>query len=109
MGCIADQLLATADVLRAVHEPVQLCQDPQTEFALLRESLGVRRVNGIFRVHGQTILTEETAAKTFDEVGQGSLERLVPGFTEGGAQQATLSASLTGIGCKLLAQRTWAV
>ena len=34
---IADQLLAKADVSRAVHERVQLCQDPQTEFALLRE------------------------------------------------------------------------
>ena len=36
---IAGQLLATADVIRAVHERVQLCQDPQTEFALLRECL----------------------------------------------------------------------
>ena len=33
---IADQLLAKADVIRAMHERVQLCQDPQTEFALLR-------------------------------------------------------------------------
>ena len=31
---IADQLLAKADVIRAMHERVQLCQDPQTEFAL---------------------------------------------------------------------------
>ena len=37
---LADQLLAKADVIRAMHERVQLCQDPQTEFAL-RESLGV--------------------------------------------------------------------
>ena len=53
---IADQLLAKADVIRAVHERVQLCQDPQTEFALLRESLGVSRINHILRVHGHTIL-----------------------------------------------------
>ena len=39
---VADQLLAKADVIR-VRERVQLCQDPQTEFALLRESLGVSR------------------------------------------------------------------
>ena len=52
-------------------ERVQLCQDPQTEFALVRESLGVSRVNHIFRVHGHTILEEETAARTFDEVGLG--------------------------------------
>ena len=29
---IADQLLSKADVIRAMHERVQLCQDPQTEF-----------------------------------------------------------------------------
>ena len=34
---IEDQLLAKADVNRATHERVQLCQDPQTDFALLRE------------------------------------------------------------------------
>ena len=37
---IVDQLWGKADVIRAMHERVQLCQDPQTEFALLRESLG---------------------------------------------------------------------
>ena len=40
---ITDQLLSNADVIRAMHERVQLCQDPQTEFALLREGLGVSR------------------------------------------------------------------
>ena len=44
------------------------------------------------RVHSHTVLTEETAAETFVEVGQGSLERLLPGFAEDSAQQATLSA-----------------
>ena len=34
---IADQLLAKADVICAMRERVQLCQDPQTEFALLHE------------------------------------------------------------------------
>ena len=41
---IADQLLGEADVVQATPERVQLCQDPQTEFALLRESLGVSRI-----------------------------------------------------------------
>ena len=59
---------------------MQLCQDPQTEFALLRGSLGVTRINHILRVHGRTILHEEEATKTF-EVGQRPRERL-PGFTE---------------------------
>ena len=36
---ITDQLLDKADVIQAVHERVQLCRDPQTEFALLRESV----------------------------------------------------------------------
>ena len=41
----------------------ELCHDPQTELAFLRESLGVR-------VLGHTILHLEEAAKNFDEVGQ---------------------------------------
>ena len=60
---VTDQLLSKADVIRAMHERVQLCQDPQTEFALLRESLGVSRTNHILRVQGHTIL-EEMRIKT---------------------------------------------
>ena len=56
-----------------MHEHVQLCQDPQTEFALLREILGVSRIDHILRVHGHTIPHEEEAATIFDEVGQRSL------------------------------------
>ena len=58
-----------------MHERVQLCQDPQTEFALLRGSVVVTRINHNFRVHGRTFLNEEAAAKTI-EVGQKSFERL---------------------------------
>ena len=83
-----------------MHERLQLCQDSQTEFALVSEGLGVRRINHIVRVHGHTILTEEAAAKTVDEAGHGSLGRLCPGFAEDGAQQATLGAGQSGIGCK---------
>ena len=69
------------DVIRATRERVQLCQDPQREFALHRESPGVNRINHIFRAHGHTnLLTQEAVANTFDEVGQGSLEKLFPGF-----------------------------
>ena len=49
---ITDQLLSKADVIRAMHERVQHCQEPQTKFAFLRESLGVSRINHILRVHG---------------------------------------------------------
>ena len=41
---VTDQLLGKA-VIRAVRERVKL-QDPETEFALLRESLGVSRIAG---------------------------------------------------------------
>ena len=81
-----------------MHERVQICQ---TEFGFIRESPHMNKINHIFRVHGHiTILTEETAAKTFDEVGQGSLAWLFPEFSDDSAQQATLSASQSGIGCK---------
>ena len=83
----------------STHERVQVCQDPQTEFALLRESLGVSRMNHILRVHGYTLLHEEEA-KTFNEVGQRSHERRFPGFTEDSAEQAVLCASQSGFGHK---------
>ena len=83
-----------------MHERVQLCQDPQTEFALLRENLGVSRINHILRVHGNTILQEKRAAEIHHEVGQRCLERLCPGFTEDSLEQATLSVGQSGTGYK---------
>ena len=76
---ITDQLSSKADVIRAMHERVQLCQDPHTEFAVLRESLGGSRINHLLRVHGHTILEEQSAAEVYDEIGQRSLERLLHG------------------------------
>ena len=83
-----------------MHECVQLCQDPLTEFALLRESLGVSRINHVLRVHGHTILQEQRAAEIHDEVGQRSLERLFPGVTEDSTTQATLSVGQSELGSK---------
>ena len=97
---IADQLLAKADVIRAMHERVQLCQDLQMEFALFRESLGVSRIDHNLRAHDHTILQEQRAAEIYDVVGQRFLERLFPGFTEDSMTQATLSAGQSGIGHK---------
>ena len=94
---ITDPLLSEADVVRTKHEGVQLCQNPQTEFVLLRESLGVSRINHNLRVHGHKILEEQWVAAVYDEIGQQSLERLFPGFTE---DSATLSAGQSGIGFK---------
>ena len=67
---VADQLLAKADVIRAMHERVQLCQDPQTEFAIHRESPGVSRINHSLTVHGHAIFQEKEAAQILDEVGK---------------------------------------
>ena len=83
-----------------MHERVQLCQDPQTEFALLRESLGAIRTNHILSVYGYTNLQEQRAAEFFDELGQRSLEMLFPGFMEDSMVQATLNADQSGIGHK---------
>ena len=91
---IADQLFGKVDVIRAMHERDQLCEDPQTEFSILRESMGVNRINHILRVHGHTILQEQRAAQIYDEVGQRSLERLFPGLMEDSMTQATLSAGV---------------
>ena len=74
--CVTDQPLAKAGVIWVMHERVQLCLGPQTECALLREGPGASRINNILRVHRHTILNEEEATKTFDEVGQRSLGRL---------------------------------
>ena len=98
VGCrqfITDQLLSKAGVIRAMQERVQLCQDPQTEVSLLRESLGVSRINHILRVHGHTILEEQSEAAVHNETGQRSFDRLFTRMT-----QATLSASQSGIGFK---------
>ena len=92
--------LSKADVIRAMYERVQLCQDLQTEFALLRESLGVSRINHILWVHGHTILEAQSAAEVFDEIGQRSLERIFQGLTEHSMTQATLSAGQSGNGFK---------
>ena len=97
---LVDQLLAKADVIRATHERVQLCQRPQTEVALLRESLGVSGINHILREHGHTIFQEREAAKIFDKVGNKSLERFFPGFTVDSSKEATLSTSQPGSGDK---------
>ena len=110
-SCIADQLLAKVDVIRAMRERVQVCQDPQTEFVFLREGPGVSRINHIFRVHGQTILKKKRPPKT--------LMRLDTGHSEGSFQDsqstvrskprsARVSQELVARSQLMLAaQRTW--
>ena len=62
-----------------MRERVQLCQDPQTEFAVLYESLEASRVNHIFRVHRHIILEEERAVRFFDAVAGEALSSVQGG------------------------------
>ena len=59
---ITEQLDKKTSVVKAMHERVQLCQNPQTEFVLARDSLGVGRVNHILRVHGHSLAEQDGAA-----------------------------------------------
>ena len=56
-------------------------------------------MNRIIRVRRRTILEEENAAQTSDEVAL-SLDWLLPKFTEHSQEQATSSAGQSGTGCK---------
>ena len=75
--------------------PPALSGTADTEFALLRESLGVS-INHILGVHGRKILEEQSAAAVHDETGQRSLERLFLNLTQDSMTQATLIASQSG-------------
>ena len=95
---ITNQLEKKTHVVKAMHERVQLCQSPQTEFVLARDSLGVGRVNHILRVHGHRLAEQDGVAAKFDEVGRHSLERLFPGTTPEGSTQASLNDKAGGLG-----------
>ena len=88
---------ADADVFRATHERVFSSVKTPTEFALIRERLGVSSVNYILRVHGHMLPETENAANTFDEVELVSRERLFSGFTENSKEQVTLGAGQSGL------------
>ena len=86
---ITDQLLSKADVIRAMHERVQLCQDPQTEFAF----------SG--RVWGSVVFTtscEFMVTKSWRNKVQRRLTMELGNGPSNDMAQATLSASQSGIG-----------
>ena len=87
-----------------MHERIQLCSDPQTEFVLARQSLGVSRVNHILRVHGHRLLSECEAVPSFGELAKHSLDRLFPGLTDLSHIQASLSVRQGGLGCRLASE-----
>jgi hypothetical protein len=85
-------------VVKAMYERTQVCADPQTEFILARQSLGVSRVNHILRVHGSRLSDEGSTTRSFDELGQATLDRLFPGITPAGHIQASWSTRHSGVG-----------
>ena len=95
---VAEQLYRKTKVVKAIHERLQLCQDPQTEFVLARESLGVGRVNHILRVHGHALAERGGAATAFYALGRSTLERMFPGVTSEGLEQASFNAKESGLG-----------
>ena len=89
---IADQLLAKAGVTRAMHERVQLFQDPQTEFALLRTALALApSTTSPWCMATQSCKRNELLISTM-RLGRGPFERLFQGFAEECSEQATHDA-----------------
>ena len=100
-----EQLNKKRRVVGAIQERTAVCQDVQTEQVMCRLSLGVGRVNHILRVHGATASTTTAEAELSDGVTDEALQRLFPGVTEEGREQATFSRDKGGIGWRRPA--TW--
>ena len=95
---IEEQLERKADVIRAMQERVAVTNDVQTQHVLNRECLGVGKVNHILRVHGDQLAQEGTSLAKFDVAMRTEMDRLFPGLTDEGRQQATLAAAKGGLG-----------
>ena len=81
-----------------MQEKFAVCEDVQTEHVLNRQSLGVGRVNHILRVHGHDLANQEGPLEAFDTLTRETMDRLFPGLTVEGHQQATLGAAKGGLG-----------
>ena len=92
------QLAQKAKVVEAMHEKVAICADVQTEHVLCRQSLRVGRVNHILRVQGHDLALEHAPLDAFDSLAKETMDRLFPGLEPEGYQQASLAASLGGLG-----------
>ena len=95
---VDEQLQTKVRVVRAMQEKAAVCQDPQTEHVLCRQSLGIGRVNHILRVHGHELVQRRDKLEAFDDVTREVVDRLFPGLSAEGYEQATLTAVLGGIG-----------
>ena len=93
-----DQLRQKVDVNRSMQQKLQICSDVQTEHVLSRQCLGINKVNHIMRVHGAALWRDGDVLKQFDQHQRVALDRMFPGLTEEGHQQAVLGASVGGLG-----------
>ena len=81
-----------------MHQKIRICGDTQIEHVLARLCLGTNKVNHILRVHGLGLWQDGHTLKKFDECQKSTLDRLVPGLSEQGHQQAALGAKVGGLG-----------
>ena len=98
IAAVEEQLDRKAKVVRAMQERVAITHDVQTEHVLNRESLGVGRVNHILRVHGEQLFQSGTALEAFDKAVHEEMDRLFPGLSAEGHEQATLAPAYGGLG-----------
>ena len=101
---VAEQLGQKAQVAQAMHERIQLCSAPQSEFVLARRNLGVCRVNHILRVHGHRLAAQRDGAEAFNKLGKDALDRIFPGLTDLGHIQASLSVRQSGLGWRIASE-----
>ena len=95
---VGAQLHRKVQVIKAMHERVAVIQDVQTENVLSRDCLGTGRVNHILRVHGEELCRDGEALGAFDQARAEELDRLFPGLTAEGHEQATMAPAVGGLG-----------
>ena len=84
--------------MKAIQARVTVCQDAQTEHVLNRQSLGIGRVNHILRVHGDELVRNGASLNRFDESQREVMDRLFPGLSDEGHEQASFAAAFGGLG-----------
>ena len=95
---VAEQLQQKVEVVRAMHSKIVICQDVQTENVLSKQSLGIGRINHILRVHGHALLGNPEQIRGFDDIAKTTLDRLFPGLSSNGHEQASLACKVGGLG-----------
>jgi broad specificity phosphatase PhoE len=98
LAAVEQQLQQKIKVVKAMQERTVVCQDAQTEHVINRQCLGVGKANHIMRVHGDELVRHGEALNAFDDAGQESMDRLFPGLTAEGREQASLAAAVGGLG-----------